>query len=98
MVSSGSGILPEYRGVTGTPRGSIGPTWALVERKEGRPLFLSPPEGIGRERERERERGVVLPSLVLFGLPMGEGHLPYVGCPLSPLWPMLAHYFPGGFQ
>ena len=35
MVSSGSGILPEYRGVTGTPRGSIGPTWALRKRMLG---------------------------------------------------------------
>ena len=25
MVPSDSGIFPEYRGVTGTPRGSVGP-------------------------------------------------------------------------
>ena len=25
------GILPEYREITGTPRGLNGPTWALVE-------------------------------------------------------------------
>ena len=27
-----SGFLPEYREVTGTPRESYGPYWALVER------------------------------------------------------------------
>ena len=30
------GILPEYREVTGTPRGFIGPTWASREKREGR--------------------------------------------------------------
>ena len=28
------GILPEYRGVTGTPRGVNGPYWALVGEEE----------------------------------------------------------------
>ena len=37
------GILPEYREVTGTPRGLNGPTWALVERKK---------EGEGGKEER----------------------------------------------
>ena len=43
MVSSGSGILPEYQGVIGTPLGSIGPPLALVEREEGRKGWLRPP-------------------------------------------------------
>ena len=46
MVSSGSGILSEYRGVTETPRGSIGPTWALVEREEARKGWPRPPMGV----------------------------------------------------
>ena len=29
------GILPEYREVTGTPRGLNGPTWALVGKRRG---------------------------------------------------------------
>ena len=40
------GILPEYRGVTGTPPGVIGPTWALREKRragQGRPRPPSPP-------------------------------------------------------
>ena len=50
------GILPEYRGVTGTPPGVIGPTWALREKRragQGRPRAPSPlvqfgPKGGGR--------------------------------------------------
>ena len=36
MVSDEFGHIPEYRGVTGTPRGLNGPTWALVEERRGR--------------------------------------------------------------
>ena len=32
MVPSDSGIFPEYREVTGTPRGKIGPTWFIGKR------------------------------------------------------------------
>ena len=32
-----SGILLEYREVTGTPREPYGPSWALVERRKGQP-------------------------------------------------------------
>ena len=32
-----SGILPEYRGVTGTPPGVNGPTWAMGEKRKGLP-------------------------------------------------------------
>ena len=43
MVSSGSDILPEYRGVTGTPRGKY---WALVEREEGHKGWPRPPMAV----------------------------------------------------
>ena len=36
------GILPEYREVTGTPRGLNGPSWALVERRKGQPKGGAP--------------------------------------------------------
>ena len=35
IVPGEIGILPEYRKVTGTPRGVIGPTWASREKREG---------------------------------------------------------------
>ena len=60
------------------------------------PFLLSEGER-GKEREREKERGAAPPPLVQFGLPMG-GAPPHVGFPLSPLWPMLALTFPGGFR
>ena len=47
-------------------------------------------EGGRKERERERERGAAPPPLVQFG---------HLGCcPLSPLRPTKAQYFPGGFR
>ena len=58
------------------------------------PLLLSEGER-GKKREREKERGCP-PALVQFGLPMGGRAPPLVGCPLYPLWPKLAHYFPRG--
>ena len=36
IVPGEIGILPEYRGVTGTPPGVIGPTWALKGEEERR--------------------------------------------------------------
>src|SRR4051812_34327877 len=41
MVSEWFGYISEYRGVTGTPRGSIGPTWAFGERERS-------PHGVAR--------------------------------------------------
>ena len=55
--------------------------------------FLLSEGGRGNEREREKERGGAPPPLVQFGLPMGGTPC---GLPLSPRWPMLAHYFPRG--
>ena len=60
--------------------------------------FHQKERGGRKERERERERGVAPPPLVLFGLPMGGVRHLLLACPLSPLRPMLAHYFPGGFR
>ena len=37
------GILPEYREVTGTPRGLNGPTWALVEKQGSKGSVGRPP-------------------------------------------------------
>ena len=57
-------ILPEYREVTGTPRGVIGPTWASREKREGgrrgprAPPLPSP--------NRTREGGGAPPFLPLF--------------------------------
>ena len=63
----------------------------------GPPSFLLT-EGGKREGEGDgKGKGGARPlPLVQFGLPMGGGAPPLVGCPLSPLWPMLAHYFPPG--
>ena len=47
------GILPEYRGVTGTPPGVIGSTWAIREKRragQGRPRAPSPQVQIGQGR------------------------------------------------
>src|SRR5215216_6118895 len=57
--------------------------------------------GRGEEGRRGRGRGKEgprPPPLFLFGLPLG-GRAPPLGfCPLSPLRPTKAHYFPGGFR
>ena len=37
MVSNCIGYFPEYRGVTGTPPGVIGPSWALMEERRQQP-------------------------------------------------------------
>ena len=55
MVLNDSGIFPEYRGVTGTPRGSVGPTWALRER-EGSPRGVARAPLLGSPN-RTRRRG-----------------------------------------
>ena len=41
-VPSGSGIFPEYREVTGIPRGKSWALWAMGEKKEGKR------EGVGK--------------------------------------------------
>ena len=46
-------ILPDYREVTGTPRGVIGPTWAMREKRravQGRPRAPSSLVRIGQGR------------------------------------------------
>ena len=48
MVPGEIGILPEYREVTGTPRGLIGPTWALVEKRRGGKGWAVPPSPLVR--------------------------------------------------
>ena len=42
--------IPEYRGVTGTPPGLNGPTWALVEEREGG-------QEVGRAPQAQSELG-----------------------------------------
>ena len=37
------GILPEYQGVTGTPPGVNGPTWALREKRRADRTGRAPP-------------------------------------------------------
>ena len=46
MVPSDSGIFPEYREVTGTPRGKIWALWAIGGR-------LTSPQGAGAPPTRE---------------------------------------------
>ena len=47
-VSGEIGILPEYREVTGTPRGLNGPTWALVEIEGSKGSVGHAPQGPNR--------------------------------------------------
>ena len=64
MVPGEIGILPEYREVTGTPRGVNGPTWAKREKREGArrgPRAPPPPSP-----NRIREGGGAPPFLPLF--------------------------------
>ena len=50
MVPDEFGHFPEYREVTGTPRGVNGPYWALVEERRRRP-------GGGRAPQAQSELG-----------------------------------------
>ena len=60
MVSDEFGHLPEYRGgVTGTPRGLNGPTWALVEEIGGG-------QEVGRTPQAQSELGMWAGSLSFF--------------------------------
>ena len=57
MVPGEIGILPEYRGVTGTPRGVNGPHGPKVEKRkgsQGRPRAPSPPSPNWTRREGRR--------------------------------------------
>ena len=58
MVSGRFGYLSGYRGVTGTPRGSNGPSWAIGEKERGA-RRVAPPKGV---RIREGGGGVAAPS------------------------------------
>ena len=60
-------ILPEYREVTGTPRGVNGPTWAKREKREGarRGPRTPPPPSPNRTREGGR-RPPFLPLFLFF--------------------------------
>ena len=75
IVPGEIGILPEYRGVTGTPLGVNGPIWVLVERErggQGRPHAPSP---LGLNWTREGEAAppflLPLPLLPFASLPLG---------------------------
>ena len=55
MVSERSGYFLEYREVTGTPRGIVGPTWAIGERGGSPQGVAAPPSH--RESELDKGRG-----------------------------------------
>ena len=74
MVSSGSGILPDYRGVTGTPRGSNGPSWAIGEKEGEARMVVRAPQG-SLNWSRGRGRG-----------PLSSFPLPLPLLPSSPSW------------
>src|SRR4051812_13203782 len=86
MVPSEIGILPEYRGVTGTPPGDNGPIWALREKRrggQGRPRAPSPPSP-----NRTRKGGGGAPFFLSPSLPpsptrQGRGVLLPVGVVLG---------------
>ena len=52
--------------------------------------------GKWKEREREKERGPRPLPFSNADSPWEGGAPPLVGCPLSPLWPIVAHSFPRG--
>ena len=62
MVPGEIGILPEYREVTGTPRGVIGPTWASREKREGGRRGPRAPPLPSPNRTREGGRRPPFPS------------------------------------
>ena len=95
IVSGEIGILPEYRGVTGTPPGVNGPTWALREKRragqeEGAPGGILLPPGVGSppflvgigfgKGEEEREKeGGRRPPLLVLFGLRGRGARPSPG-------------------
>ena len=71
----------------------------LRTRKRIHPFLvqLGREKGEGKRGRGRGKEGPRPPPLVLFGLPLGGRHL--LGCcPLSPLRPTKAQYFPGGFR
>src|SRR3954468_3470667 len=93
MVPSEIGILPEYRGVTGTPRGVNGPLWALREKGErGRKgPRAPPPPSPNRTREGGRRPPPPFPfPLHLFPplllLRIGKRGSPTPGGSRTPPW------------
>ena len=62
------------------------------------PPFLVQAGEEGRRGRGEKESGATPPSPCPVRIAHGGGAPPLVGSPLSPLWPMLAHYFPWGFR
>ena len=99
-VSGQFGHLPEYRGITGTPPGVNGPTWAMREKRragQGRPRAPSPSSPNWTRRGGGAPLSFLssLPSFPLSYLdkekegvllPVGVGLLP--GAP-PPGWPPL---------
>ena len=73
MVSDEFGHIPEYRGVTGTPRGLNGPTWALVEERGGVQEVGAPPPQAQSELGGGSAPLSFLPSLPSFPLLVGLG-------------------------
>ena len=62
MVLGEIGILPEYRGVTRTLPGVIGPSWALRERRRGCKRCAAPPPLPSLNRTRRGGRRPPFPS------------------------------------
>ena len=85
MVPDEFGHFPEYREVTGTPRGFNGPYWALVEERRGRPGGGHPPSPvrIGQGVGGAAPSPFLSPS-PLGGILLGLGVL--VGLPSPPLY------------
>ena len=90
------GILTEYRGVTGTPPGVNGPTWALVEREGIKGSVGRAPTRPKLNWFRARGAGPLLLVLICL-LPKGA-HQPLVGWCASLLWPIRPITSPRGFR
>ena len=96
MVPGEIGILPEYREVTGTPRGVIGPTWASRENGEGRSEVAHAPPflvGIGEGKgEGERRKGVPPFPCPIQTRSWGGARPPFEAFLSFPVWPIKAQY------
>ena len=81
MVPGEIGILPEYREVTGTPRGVNGPTWAKREKRKepggGRaplPLLVRIGQGKGGGAPPFLPLFLLFPPSLLLQLGKGESY------------------------
>src|SRR5215216_2974478 len=84
MVPDVTGEITEYRGVTGTPRGVNGPSWALVEERRQQPRVGCAPLGPNRIGWGGGLSFFSLSFFLLLLLPLGkEGVLLLVGVGLS---------------